>query len=333
MKSSVKILTMVLCFTLMTACTVELETDSTNSTSTNTTSANATSNTKQETAEKEIAEKSNLSEEQQQLVASLEAALAFTKQQDMVYFSHYNNVETYNNDGSSSSYYYNDYADMQRQPAIVSLNGSRGSVDYVKNGDNFETENEFSTSYQYYYSKEHGQFYNYEGEENWHRDTLTDDFKTVEHIEDLISFFLQFPDQLSLTIEPLEGGFEELDQNETVEFRRVNLDFSMNQFVEHTVFLTKNFFTGNHDPIYASSPYDIVSPDLNNYSVSLLLDDQNRVNELYVSYETQDYDKTEYTQYYTLSVSFFYDKDMLPVEITIPDEVLNNADDASRSRG
>lgn len=329
MKSSVKLLIFALCFTLLTACTVELETDSLILTPTN----NSSSNTTQETTEKDVIKATDLSDEQQELVAALEAALAFTKQQDMVYFSQYENQENYNNDGSSSVYYSNHYVDMQREPAVMQLNGSSGSADYVRNDDEFETVNDTSRSYQYYYSRELGQYYNYDGDDNWHWDTLSDDFKTVEHIEDLITFFLQYPDQLSLTIEPYEGGFEEVDENQTMEYRRINLDFSLSQFVDHTVFLTKNFFTDNHDPIYASSPYDIVSPDLNNYSVSLLLDDQNRVNELYVTYETQDYDKTDYTHYYTLSVSFFYDEELLPLEIVIPDDVINNADDASRSRG
>jgi len=327
MKLSVKLIIFTLCLCLVSACGNEANT--TNTPSHNTTSnetTGQTNNTQQEAPKTTEETTSQLSEEQQEIVSALEAALAFTNKQNMVYFSYYNHISNYYKDGTESMTYTNDYGDMQRDPALVSLNGTMGYTEYQKNGENYDVVDEHSTGYTYYYSKDLGQFYNFEGDDSWHQSVLPDDFKTVGHIEDLISFFLQFPDQLSVTTESYESGFDGSDETEILEYRRINLDFSLNQFTENTVFLTKNFFSGNHFPdAELDSPYTIVSPELTNYSVSIILDEQNRVNEFYVFYETEDFDKTMYTHFNTMSVSFFYDQEFLPIEIVIPDEVITNA--------
>lgn len=279
------------------------------------------------TVAEETETSSQLIVEELEAVSYLKKALDITKDIDKVQYYQGSNVLTYYTSYDDSAtplldmYYSTNFGNMQREPANAFVESYLSSYlfDNTNEDDPYTLEEYIRTS-DYYVSKDLGIFYSDKDEHNWFSDDVPNNLKTVGHVEDLISFFLQFPEQLTITDLPLEG-----DMEEQIKYKEITLNLTVEQFVEHTAFLIDNFFTGNYNTRHENQLYYVVSPEVKHHQISLTLDELNRISGLFVDMESTLYDEED-TRYIDTSYIYFSYEDQVDIPtIVVSEEVIASA--------
>ena len=273
-----------------------------------------------------VEEISQLSKEQQAIVSALEEALENAKVTNNLQFYSSSQSQWYSKsyDGLDTPlldlYYSNYFGNVQRDTGngLVEIYSSQTTYD-ITDEYNHVLIDDFEIVYDYYLSKDLGLFYSERDENNWFNGDLPDDFKTVGHLEELILFFLQYPEFITINEFIIEG-----DTPEDGEYRELILNLPTEELVSNYSLFSENFFTGTFANEYEDQTFYFVSPELNYYYLSLTLDDKNRISSFFLDLETTQLESDD-KYLVTDSMYFSYDDSVdIPV-ITIPKEVIRIA--------
>ncbi len=102
-------------------------------------------------------------------------------------------------------YYGTEDGTMNRNPSQAHIRGHTLSITTEEHEHVSDTVDERHSFFDYYLSKDLGLYYHYDDVGNWFREDLSDEFRTIEHIEEMLQFFMSYPEQLSVSeSEPLD---------------------------------------------------------------------------------------------------------------------------------
>ena|GEM_PF-4717157 len=321
MKYSHYCLSILLCLILLTACTNTNSTNSSNSLAPTTPSQveSLSTNAVSETPE------APPTPSEPEVISVLKQASELTENINRLGFTSYSadvtNYFSYDENNIplerviNSSY----YGDMTRDSQVGHILIYDSVLEFdTSDPANYNLLEEYYVNYEYYTAKDLGLYYANMEDGMWFVDALSDEYKTIEHLEDLIAFFLQYPDQVELT---RYNGFSL--EGEEMELKSIELKLSNDQFVEHTSFLKNTYFNGSFDKShYEDQTYYIMSTELVSYYVALVFDNKNNVVEYHVNFEGKPLEGGDEKYMNVLTVYFSYDA---ADPIVVPTEVIENA--------
>ncbi len=103
----------------------------------------------------------------------------------------------------------------------------------------------------------------------------------------------------------------------------------MDEFVNHIEMLTHNFFTGHYDTSrFTDQILTLISADLKDYTLTIMLDSVYAVVELKISYESTMLDGDEDDVHSYSSETYFFNYHTAD-NVIIPDEALVSAEDTT----
>ncbi|CAH1205499.1 hypothetical protein PAECIP111893_02360 [Paenibacillus plantiphilus] len=146
-----------------------------------------------------------------------------------------------------------------------------------------------------------------EGEDVWLKTTLGEAIQTIEYMEQLIAFFMRYPDQLSLSEH--EGKTS------------IDLTLSKEQFANDVAILSSTIYNGTFEQEKYRNMLEISPQELQYQYVSILLDDTNHVSGYFVSYGMDDTEGMRVSN--LMMVDFTAHNAAAP--ITIPEGLVENA--------
>lgn len=141
---------------------------------------------------------------------------------------------------TTTDYVYSMNGELRRSPAAAKVDATSSShvLEYDANGTN--TFEDYSSSESTSYMSEgEGMYYKSDYDDIWYQYYLSDDFRTIEHIEDVVKLFLLNPEELVI----IDGFGEGNDPDMAI----IQYNLTTEQFVELSTDFRQSFFTGVYD--------------------------------------------------------------------------------------
>lgn len=228
------------------------------------------------------------------------------------YYFHSNETNTIN---AITDYVFSMNGELRRSPAAAKIDtiSSYHILEYDENGTN-TFEDYSATEAISYLSIGEGDYYKSDTEDKWYQYYLSDDFKTLEHIEQLLNLFLLYPEQLTIIDEFGEGHDTDLA---VIQYHLTN-----EQFVSLSPDFRKSFFTGVYD--LTDIEYDTPKADeMNDLYLDITVDKDFNIYSYRISYtDKYYYDETANPEdFHGYSLSVYFNNQNEPFFGELPDEV------------
>jgi hypothetical protein len=236
----------------------------------------------------------------------------YTSTEDIMNYSSYEDSNTI-----MEHFFKNTYeGTMNRNPTEAYIHETHTYTSLQINEDaSTDILEEYSKYFTTHASKDSNIYTYFSEDDKWYKKVPTSEFRTIEHLEELIDFFMSDPNKLSISDQ--ETQFDH--------HKSIDLTLSKEEFVNHIELLSHTFFNGVYDDDsmyeYAS---DLLPEDIDYYYTSLVLDDSNNVINLFVSYGSISDDDTDSGESSFFMLTTFTDHNEVD-PVIIPEEVINNA--------
>ena len=207
--------------------------------------------------------------------------------------------------------------ELTREGAYVELTGSN-SYSIGENGSPFLTLQdwlEYTT--QFYLDPSLGNYAYQVEDDTWYFEPLSDEFKTIENIEDIVNFFLAHLELVT---------YEEITDPDDFDYGKylLRLELPTKLFDEHFDLLTQTFFNGHFDRGYRLNMEYVENVNYTNHYLGLIINSDHTLSSYFVSYNTTlDYGNED--DYYSFFMrTEFYDYNLAEF-IPVPEEAIANA--------
>lgn len=198
---------------------------------------------------------------------------------------------------------------IERDPARASFELKRDVMSYELQAENLEMVDEYEQFFVDYFDEE-SRYGISSYDEVWYKSDTTESFRTIERLEEIIEFYAEHSDNLSIS--DYEGKIS------------LDLELTPEQFADHIQLLTYTLFNGEYEKFEYEHMYDIM-PELLEYNyTSLILDDSNHVAGYFVSFGSKTMDGAEDDRYTFFMMVSFTDLNEATA-VVIPDEVVQGA--------